>query len=274
VATENLKIRLATVHDKPKILKLVEHTWSWGDYIPTVLDDWLKAQGSWVFVCFLGDELVGMVHLAAEEGGLGWLEGARVSAQHRNKGIATMLAHHVLGEASRLGLSKVRLAVAADNAPSIRHVSKVGFRPLAKFKRLSAKTRAKDVSGQPIAPREGDVTLITASKDYAMYRELYYRSFRWLDLDVHALKQLMQAERALWFGELFVIHSSEYEQEGEKVAEVGYLQGDTQNFDSLLSFFGSKSYSRVDFVVPEEMAPWSNQLSDVGEKFIVFEIKS
>lgn len=272
MATE-YRVRPATWEDRPRILKLVEHTWSWGDYIPRVLDSWLSGGGT-VFVCVCGDELVGMVHLSIEEGGLGWLEGARVAAAHRNRGVATMMAQHAVEHAAALGLHRLRLAVAADNAPSIRHVGKVGFRPLARFRRMSARPSHGPLQTPQARLLEAEEwPLVLGSKTHAAYAGLYYRSFRWLDLDEWALGRLSEAGRAIWVGDHFLVHSSDYEEEGGRVAEVGYAQLGEQDLGVVLDYFGSKSYSKVDFVVPEGLALPAGPLVDEGEVFIVFELK-
>lgn len=272
VYPESPYIRVATRDDAPRILKLVEHTWSWGDYIPSVLDDWLTQDNSRVFVCISGDELVGMVHLSVEGRGLGWLEGARVAAHHRNKGIATMLANHVVEYASNMGLSRLRLAVAVNNKPSIRHVEKVGFRPVKTFKRLSTDTLAVNPQASSRNLVEDEVSAVLTSKVYALYSGLYYRSFRWLDLDEDTLVRLSLTGRAFWVDKTLLIHSSEYEDDGRRVAEIGYVQPDASfPYKDFLSVFALRVFSKVDLILPEELELYLDGFREKGERFIVFE---
>jgi Acetyltransferase (GNAT) family. len=266
-------IRGATLDDKPRILKLVEHTWSWGDYIPSVLDDWLTRDNSRVFVCISGDELVGMVHLSVEGRGLGWLEGARVALHHRNKGIATMLATHVVEYASNMGLSKLRLAVSVNNKPSIRHVEKVGFRAVKTFKRVSTNTSVINPLASTRKLVEDEVSTALTSRVYDLYGGLYYKSFRWLDLDADTLTRLSLTGRAFWVNKTLLIHSSEYDDDdGRRVAEIGYTQPDG-NFplEDFLSIFALRVFSKVDLILPEELELLVDGFNEEGERFIVFE---
>ncbi len=258
--------------DKPKIIRLVEHTWSWGDYIPGVLDQWLTEPAGKVFLCTSGGQVVGMVHLSVEDGLLGWLEGARVAVDHRNRGVATMLAKHAVEYASRLGLAKLRLAIAVDNAPSIRHVEKVGFRPLTTFKRVSAQVSLGGGAPTSRALSEHEIDLVLGSKWYAAYRGLYYKAFRWLDLSGDALQKLSLGGRGVWVGGTLIIHSSEYD-EGGRVAEIGYAQlGDAGDLRDALTLFASKGYSKVEFIVPHDVTLEGHGLVETGGRFTVFEL--
>lgn len=265
-------IRGATLDDKPRILKLVEHTWSWGDYIPSVLEDWLTRDNSRVFVCISGDELVGMVHLSVEGRGLGWLEGARVAPHHRNKGIATMLANHVVEYASNMGLSKLRLAVSVSNKPSIRHVEKVGFRAVKTFKRVSTNTSVINPLASTRKLVEDEVSTVLTSWVCTLYGGLYYKSFRWLNLDADTLVRLSLTGRAFWVDKTFLIHSSEYDDDGRRVAEVGYTQPDaTFPLEDFLSVFALWVFSKVDLILPQELELNVDGFSEEAERFIVFE---
>lgn len=270
--SESPYIREATRDDEPRILKLVEHTWSWGDYIPSVLDKWLSNDKSKVFVCTKGDELLGMVHLSIEEGGLGWLEGARVAQDHRNKGIATMLANHTVEYASKIGLSKLRLAVAVDNKPSIRHVEKVGFRAFKTFKRVSSHTSMKTHTVSTRRLEENEVSSVLTSKFYDSYGGLYYKSFRWLDLSGETLTRLSLTGRAFWINKTLLVHSSEYYEDNMKVAEIGYTQFD-EKFDSseIVSLFALRLFSKVDFILPDKVELATEGFNEEGQRFIVFE---
>jgi len=272
VYSGGIHIREATQADKPSILKLVEHTWSWGDYIPGVLNDWLSQDNSRVFVCVMRDELVGMVHLSIETGGLGWLEGARVASHHRNKGIATMLANHAVDYASSIGLKKLRLAVSVDNKPSIAHVEKVGFKPIKTFKRASSSTSLRNPAVSTRKLVEDEVQTVLTSMVYDSYGGLYYKSFRWLDLDKETLIRLSLTGRAFWVNKTLLVHSSEYEGDGKRVAEVGYTQPDgTFPIDGVLSLFARQLFSKLDLILPVEMELSLDGFSEEDERFIVFE---
>ncbi|MEM0119932.1 MAG: GNAT family N-acetyltransferase [Thermoprotei archaeon] len=273
VFSADYSIREAIEADKPKILKLVEHTWSWGDYIPSVIDSWLSQVNSKVFVCTYGDEIVGMSHLSVEEGGLGWLEGARVALQHRNKGVATMIANDIIEYASKNGLKKLRLAVAVSNKPSIRHVEKVGFRPVTTFKRLTCETSVKTPLISTKKLGENESCSVLSSNVYESYAKLYYKSFRWLDLNEDSLIRLAITGRAFFVNTTLLIHSSEYEDDGKRIAEIGYLQLDptTPSLNEVISLFALRLYSKLDLILPEGLESPLEGFVEQDERFIVFE---
>ena len=76
--------------DKGQILKFCKDTFSWGDYIDSVWDFWIK-EGN--FLCIYdNDEPIGICHASiSNESKQLWIEGIRINPEFRRKHLATRL---------------------------------------------------------------------------------------------------------------------------------------------------------------------------------------
>ena len=85
--------RLASSSDKKDILNFCQNTFSWGDYIHEVWDNWIN-EGHLIVI--KNDQIpVSMAHAGfypVEK--MIWIEGIRVSENFRKKGIAEKMIHH------------------------------------------------------------------------------------------------------------------------------------------------------------------------------------
>jgi RimJ/RimL family protein N-acetyltransferase len=271
-APEEFDVRFATIEDKPRILKLVEKTWDWGDYVPKVLDEWLSQRSGRLFVALRSSELVAIAHLSFERAGLGWMEGARVKEGFRGRGVATMMASEILDYASSIGLRKVRLAVAVGNKPSLRHVAKVGFKAITTFRRLAVKA---GISSTPQL-EESSVEEVLGSAAYDLYHGMFYKDFRWLDFDREVFEDYSASGRVFGIQGTVVVYSSDrLDDESGRVAEVGYLQPGREAFlEQLKSVFAMKLFDGIELIVPAGLRfEESGKVQRRGEEFVVFEKK-
>ena len=85
--------RLAQISDKKDVLNFCKNTFSWGDYIHEVWDNWI-AEGNLIVV--ENEEIpISMAHAGfypMEK--MIWIEGIRVSEDFRKKGIAEKMINH------------------------------------------------------------------------------------------------------------------------------------------------------------------------------------
>jgi N-acetylglutamate synthase-like GNAT family acetyltransferase len=82
-----LIFRPARPEDKPRVLEITAHTWSDGDYIPEVWDDWLADPKGEFTVAELDGVVVALAKLTSLGQDQWWLEGLRVDPERRLKGI-------------------------------------------------------------------------------------------------------------------------------------------------------------------------------------------
>src|SRR5580765_381984 len=93
-----LEVRPAQPGDRDAVLAFCAHTWSDGDYIEYVWDDWLADDR--------GVLLVGL------------LDGMRVDPQYRREGFGRILTSRTLVAARERGASVARLITSSDNLAS------------------------------------------------------------------------------------------------------------------------------------------------------------
>lgn len=121
-------IRPAVPGDREQIIQVSDQSWGGNDYIPLVLDDWLKQQGGELTVAELDNQVVGFSKLTVLTPVYGWLEGARVHPQWRRRGVAAALTRHHLDLGKRRGLRTVGMATHSDNGASQGVATRLGFR--------------------------------------------------------------------------------------------------------------------------------------------------
>ena len=124
----SVEVRKVTNSDKNDVLDISRHIWGGHDYLPSVLDDWLKDSSSNVFGVQLGSHIVAVANLRIiESGKIGWMEGLRVHPQHVGKGYANLLTEKLVATARNAGVQRLRYTTAIDNKASLKLAEKHGF---------------------------------------------------------------------------------------------------------------------------------------------------
>lgn len=124
-----MQIRRATLDDLDAIVAFTTDTFPWGDYVPSLIGEWIS-DGEGVVMVATDDRdtpiaMARAVFLTSSEV---WSHAARVDARHRGRGIAGELAEALIEWAGEHGGKVVRLLIEDDNIASSRHVTKKGFR--------------------------------------------------------------------------------------------------------------------------------------------------
>ena len=85
--------RLAQSSDKKNVLNFCQNTFSWGDYIHEVWDNWIN-EGNLIVI--ENDQIpVSMAHVGFyPDEKMIWIEGIRVNQNFRKKGFAQKMIHH------------------------------------------------------------------------------------------------------------------------------------------------------------------------------------
>jgi GNAT superfamily N-acetyltransferase len=94
-------VRRAQDSDREAVFNFCKRTWSWGDYIPKVWDQWLRDKDSRVFVATVDGVPVGITQLSIDKPHEVWLRGARTDPNHRQMGVATAITKKCLQYAKR-----------------------------------------------------------------------------------------------------------------------------------------------------------------------------
>jgi GNAT superfamily N-acetyltransferase len=145
-AIPKIRIRAAVQTDKAPLFSFVSRTWSWGDYVPDVWDEWFADRGGRIFVAEAGSKQVAMNHVRLLDDNVCWMEGVRVHPDFRRRGIATKLGQHSIDYGRQKGAKIFRLLSGFHNAIAHAQVARLGFKEKARFEvyRRAAATAPKE----------------------------------------------------------------------------------------------------------------------------------
>jgi len=130
---ENLKIRRAVESDKNRIIEISSKIWEGDDYIPYVVDEWIKSIDSEFVVAETEGQISGFARYIRYSNDFGWLEGIRMDPEFRNLGIGKTLTDYLINIAKKEGVKKLALSTYIDNEASIHIVESKGFIKFTSF---------------------------------------------------------------------------------------------------------------------------------------------
>ncbi len=154
-----MEIRPATAADIDTIVSFTTGTFTWGDYVPEEIGEWIDDPNGMVLVAVIDGNAVGVARTILLTPTEAWAHGARVHPDHRGKGIAGVLADHLMQWAHDAGARVVRLLIEDDNTASIRHVDKVGFRRTLHLMRATRSVGEATANPRGNGVRSGPSTL-------------------------------------------------------------------------------------------------------------------
>ncbi|MDF1500239.1 MAG: GNAT family N-acetyltransferase [Anaerolineales bacterium] len=89
-------IRPARPGDTGPVFAFLQEVWEGGDYLPSVWSEWLGDPQGQLVVAEVNGEPIGTGRIADLGGGEFWLEGLRVAAGYRGRGVAGKIQRHLL----------------------------------------------------------------------------------------------------------------------------------------------------------------------------------
>ncbi len=168
---DNLQLRSAAVSDRAAILAIAAQVWDGNDYLPDVIDDWLRPGPAQLIVASLDDRVVGLARYVAEFPGFAWLEGLRVDPAEQGKGLAKALTARMVEMADQSGADLAALSTYLDNYASQKVSAAFGFKPVVGF--VYCEGKPEDVLPHAAASgRAVEVTREEASRFIAASRNL------------------------------------------------------------------------------------------------------
>src|SRR5258708_38740556 len=158
------RVRPARPEDHDAVLAFCARTWSDGDYIAEVWDDWLGNQRGVLLVATLAERPVGLVHVRMLSADEAWLEGIRVDPAVRRQGVGRVLTSRGLVAARERGAAVARLFTMWDNVAAqamfgafgVTRIAQVTYYEAAAEDAVQAGATRRGGRGQPlVAPRAG-----------------------------------------------------------------------------------------------------------------------
>lgn len=123
--------RELTIEDIPAIKEISKDIWEGDDYIPYVIDEWLKDQKSMNYGTFKDaykTKLIGFGRVKLYDNELAWLEGGRISVSYQGQGIGKKQLGYAIEYATKSGVKVVQYDTASDNLASISLAKYYGFK--------------------------------------------------------------------------------------------------------------------------------------------------
>ncbi len=241
-------IRPARAEDRDEIVQFCVNTWSWGDYIDRIWDDWLNDPAGQLFIATIDEQPVGMIFLQMLTQIDAWLQGLRVNPAYRRQGIGRALSETVMVEAMQRGAISIRLAVEAVNTVSIQlyasmHMQKVGAflfytaPPMITSSRPSASQRTQLATLDDL---DHIIDYLNASNVFPLTGGLYYREFKGYPITAELLEKYVTQQQVYllrrWerLDGLAIVEQQKLQQ--QRSLSVGYIDGTTSDSISLIAY--------------------------------------
>ena len=176
--------RLASSSDKKDVLNFCQNTFSWGDYIHEVWDNWIN-EGNLIVI--KNDQIpVSMAHAGFyPDEKMIWIEGIRVSNNFRKKGLAQKMIHYFEGKAKSQEFKISRMLIASENNPSLTLAKKLEYRIISKWNYFSLESKQISQQNKTIS----DSCLIDC-ENFDVNKYHFIESWRWVPLTNERLKKL------------------------------------------------------------------------------------
>lgn len=127
-------IRAARAEDKAAVAAFTTDTFVWGDYVVDRYDEWMAQPNARLLVGVdETDAAIALARAVILSPTEAWFSAARVHPDWRGRGIAGRLAEELKAWARENGAHVGRLLIEDWNEASVRHVTKIGMRPVAPF---------------------------------------------------------------------------------------------------------------------------------------------
>jgi len=146
-----IQVRAARADDKEPVLAFCQHTFSWGDYVPRVWDEWLDDASGQMLVGVIDQKPVGLVHVAFHGNGDAWMEGMRVHPDFRRQGVGSATDAAARALARERGCRIARLVTNIQNIPAQKTLAAAGYTRVALFNEWEAKPAPRKFSSARVA---------------------------------------------------------------------------------------------------------------------------
>jgi GNAT superfamily N-acetyltransferase/uncharacterized protein YfcZ (UPF0381/DUF406 family) len=187
----DMELRKAKSSDKNKVLEFCKTTFSWGDYISDVWDDWIL-EGN-LLVLTENNVPVAICHNSINGEQL-WIEGIRVNKNLRRKGFAKRLIQESEFVAKNNNCKISKMLIATNNKKSLNLASSLIYKKeeIWNFysllpKKINYKTNVKFATHN-----KSMIDFILS------FTSSYVRSWRWLPLTNTNVKSLIDEKKILY----------------------------------------------------------------------------
>lgn len=253
---DGIEFRRAGAGDKADILAIAAQIWEGDDYLPDVIDDWLRPGPAQLIVAASGGRVVGLARYVMEFPRFAWLEGLRVDPRHQGHGLAKALTARLVEMVDAAGADLAALSTYFDNTASQKVSAAFGFKPVVGFVYCDGKTDAllpqATVSGRAVeVSREEARSFISGSRALAAGAGYLPHSWRFYPFARRPAMALARMERILGIrdaqGELAaLLCCGDHSVHGAASFSIDFLEGEPDAMAELLrhalTFVGEERY--------------------------------
>lgn len=187
-----MNLRKAQNQDKKPVLAFCKNTFSWGDYISEVWDNW-ELEGNLLIVEENQKPVAlchGSIHKPSKQI---WIEGIRVHPDYRRRGFAWNLISRLESIGIQNNLLNSFMLIEVNNINSISLAEKLNYKKIDAWWFYSLIPKSVKVRDDlKLTPKPLDLN------DELFENKMYVNSWRWLQLDKTTLQDLIQQKRILY----------------------------------------------------------------------------
>jgi GNAT superfamily N-acetyltransferase len=189
------KVKRVTESDREGVLEISRRIWDGYDYLPSVIDEWLKDPSSYIYGVEVDERLVAIANLRLVDGGhTGWMEGLRVHPDYRGKGYAHVLTRELTEKAEELGVEKLRYTTSTRNEASLKLAEKYGFArvfEMSVFWRPNLNAAPSKANGYPIRQtRPQEVYALLQTNPHVVSQKVLIFDWKALDCTLDNLETI------------------------------------------------------------------------------------
>ncbi len=142
----SIEVRVARESDRERILEISAQIWDGYDYVPGVLDEWLRGTHGELLVAALDGAVAAFSYRTWLARGHAWLQGIRTDTALRGRGAGKALTERSIERAWADGARRIGLSTYIDNQASMHIVEGFGFRRVASFVYLEGEVHGHEES--------------------------------------------------------------------------------------------------------------------------------
>ncbi len=252
----SIEVRRARAEDKSAVVAFCQNTFSWGDYIPEVYDSWVRDENGRLFVATAENQPVALLHVAAAENGVAWMEGMRVHPEFRRHGVGSVIDTAGRDFAHARGWRVARLATNIKNTTAQSLLGQLGYARIAQFGEWQAEPDANGTVHWRIAAEKDADEILTRWQNseirIAAHDILPTPHWSWLELTPARLDEQIAKGQVRVSSDGFAFLRAE-DSEDYSGIEVQALVGDTEALArEVRAEAAYRGYPKIGCIMPDD----------------------
>lgn len=228
-----MELREAKSSDKTLVLEFCKNTFSWGDYISDVWDNWSLEKNLLVLT-------ENKIPVAISHGSISdkqvWIEGIRVHENYRRKGLASHLVLELESIAKKKNCKVSKMLIAENNKHSLRLANSLNYHIEDNWnfysltpKKINFKTNVKKATNN-----QSVIDLILSNTSS------YVRSWRWLPLSKTTINNLINENKIFYSEQDGIINAVAIllpSEHFEKTLMITLISGNEDGINNIIKYF-------------------------------------